>query len=63
MLAGRLSMATETPGYYPVSDDTQRRVQFYDCKLCRAIVIDVFEHNAWHDRLDIIESDVNEWRP
>lgn len=49
-----MTVANETPGYYPVSDDTHQRVQFYDCKLCRAIVIDTFEHDAWHDSLKLV---------
>lgn len=39
--------------FWPVSADTQARAQFYDCKRCRAIVIDRKSHADWHKELDL----------
>ena len=36
--------------FYRVSEDTMRRAQFWDCAICRAIVIDQEAHADWHRR-------------
>lgn len=39
--------------FFLVSADTMTRAQFYDCKLCRAIVLDRTGHTEFHNDEDV----------
>lgn len=39
--------------FFFVSADTMARAQFYDCKLCRAIVLDRAGHTEFHNDEDV----------
>ncbi len=40
----------EQDRFWPISEDTQQRAQFWDCMICRAVVIDRRGHLLWHEQ-------------